>query len=177
MAPFTAYLLAELIHASGVLAVLVSGLIMAQVAPSLIRAEHRRQTLAFWHRARTVSGFAGFRGAVSLAVAHSVPETLDSGEPFPDRAFIVFVTSGDCGERQPPLAHCVRRRRPALLAPSRSAATAMAFHARRPVLRPMTNPAVRVKSSSRYCICGWTSCRVLRLTAGKVPARVRTYSR
>lgn len=169
LAPFTAFLLAELIHASGVLAVVVSGLIMAQVAPSLIRAEHRRQALAFWplltfiingalfvlvgvelqyalrhldrsdlqdaliaigvvsvvlvmvrfaflfssaylvrvldrrpeqrlrrigHRARTVSGFAGFRGAVSLAVALSVPETLDSGEPFPDRAFIVFVTSG-----------------------------------------------------------------------------------
>jgi CPA1 family monovalent cation:H+ antiporter len=169
LAPFTAYLLAELIHASGVLAVVVSGLIMAQVAPSLIRAEHRRQALAFWplltfiingtlfvlvgvelqyalrhlngsdlqnaliaigvvsvvlvavrfaflfasayliraidrrpqqrelrisHRARVVSGLAGFRGAVSLAVALSVPETLDSGAPFPDRAFIVFVTSG-----------------------------------------------------------------------------------
>ena len=169
LAPFTAYLLAEMIHASGVLAVVVSGLIMAQVAPSLIRAEHRRQALAFWplatfiingalivlvgvelqyalrhlsradlrdaliatglvsvvlvavrfaflfasayliraldrrpeqrlrrisDRARVVSGFAGFRGAVSLAVALSVPETLDSGAPFPDRAFIVFVTSG-----------------------------------------------------------------------------------
>jgi CPA1 family monovalent cation:H+ antiporter len=169
LAPFTAYLLAELIHASGVLAVVVSGLIMAQVAPSLIRAEHRRQALAFWplatfiingalfvlvgvelqyalrhlsrsdlrdaliaiaavsvvlvavrfaflfssayliraidrrpeqrlrrmsDRARVVSGLAGFRGAVSLAVALSVPQTLDSGEPFPGRAFIVFVTSG-----------------------------------------------------------------------------------
>lgn len=169
LAPFTAYLLAEQIHASGVLAVVVSGLIMAQVAPSLIRADHRRQALAFWplatfiingalfvlvgvelqyalrhlsrsdlqhaliavgavsvvlvavrfaflfssayliraidrrpeqrlrrmsDRARVVSGLAGFRGAVSLAVALSVPETLDSGAPFPDRAFIVFVTSG-----------------------------------------------------------------------------------
>ncbi|MEU5318592.1 Na+/H+ antiporter [Streptomyces sp. NPDC021056] len=169
LAPFTAYLLAELIHASGVLAVVVSGLIMAQVAPSLIRAEHRRQALAFWplltfiingalfvlvgvelqyalrhlnrsdlqdaliaiavvsvvlvavrfaflfssayliraidrrpeqrlrrisNRARVVSGLAGFRGAVSLAVALSVPVTLDSGAPFPDRDFIVFVTSG-----------------------------------------------------------------------------------
>ncbi|MER7930635.1 Na+/H+ antiporter [Streptomyces sp. NPDC096057] len=169
LAPFTAYLLAELIEASGVLAVVVSGLIMAQVAPSLIRAEHRRQALALWplvtfiingtlfvlvgvelqyalrhlsrndlqdaltaigvvsvvlvlvrfaflfssaylirlidrrpqqrlrrisNRARVVSGFAGFRGAVSLAVALSVPETVDSGAPFPNRAFIVFVTSG-----------------------------------------------------------------------------------
>ena len=48
LAPFTAYLLAELVQASGVLAVVVSGLIMAQVAPSLIRAEHRRQALALW---------------------------------------------------------------------------------------------------------------------------------
>ncbi|MFJ8021494.1 Na+/H+ antiporter [Streptomyces sp. NPDC096311] len=169
LAPFTAYLIAELIEASGVLAVVVSGLIMTQVAPRIIRAEHRRQALAFWplatfiingalfvlvgvelqyavrdlgrsdlqdalvavgvvcavlvavrfaflfcsayliraidqrpqqrqlrisHRLRVVSGLAGFRGAVSLAVALSVPQTLDSGEPFPDRNFIVFVTSG-----------------------------------------------------------------------------------
>lgn len=46
------------------------------------------------HRSRVVSGLAGFRGAVSLAVALSVPTTLDSGEPFPDRDMIVFVTCG-----------------------------------------------------------------------------------
>ncbi|MFI5633552.1 Na+/H+ antiporter [Streptomyces sp. NPDC051664] len=169
LAPFTAYLLAELIEASGVLAVVVSGLIMSQTAPRVVRAEARRQAMAFWpmatfvingalfvlvgvelqdavrtlsradfnhalivvglvsavlvvvrfvflfvsmylirmidrrpqqrllrisHRARVVSGLAGFRGAVSLAVALSVPHTLDSGEPFPDRDLIVFVTSG-----------------------------------------------------------------------------------
>lgn len=48
LAPFTAYLLAELIEASGVLAVVVSGLIMSQVAPRIIRAEHRTQALALW---------------------------------------------------------------------------------------------------------------------------------
>ena len=169
LAPFTAYLLAEFIEASGVLAVVVSGLIMSQVAPRIIPAEHRTQALAFWplatflingalfvlvgvelqyavrdldradlndaliavgvicvvlvavrfaflyastyliraldrrprqrmlrvgHRTRVVSGLAGFRGAVSLAMVLSVPQTLDSGEPFPDRSFIVFVTSG-----------------------------------------------------------------------------------
>jgi Na+/H+ antiporter len=169
LAPFTAYLLAEFIEASGVLAVVVSGLIMSQVAPRIIRADHRTQAMAFWplatfiingslfvlvgvslqyavrnlshpeltdgliavgvvcavlvavrfaflfasayliraldrrprqrllrqsHRARVVSGLAGFRGAISLAVALSVPQTLDSGEPFPDRNFIIFVTSG-----------------------------------------------------------------------------------
>ncbi|NUR98072.1 MAG: Na+/H+ antiporter, partial [Kribbellaceae bacterium] len=56
------------------------------------RPQQRR--LRVGHRARVVSGLAGFRGAVSLAVALSVPQTLDSGDPFPDRSFIVFVTSG-----------------------------------------------------------------------------------
>ncbi|MFD4688973.1 cation:proton antiporter [Streptomyces sp. NPDC058463] len=46
------------------------------------------------HRARVVSALAGFRGAVSLALALSVPYTLDSGGPFPDRDTIVFVTTG-----------------------------------------------------------------------------------
>ncbi|MFF3851296.1 Na+/H+ antiporter [Streptomyces sp. NPDC002328] len=167
--PFTAFLLAEEIEASGVLAVVVAGLIMSQVGPRLIGAATRRQGQAFWslstfllnaslfvlvgleaqsaareltsddlthalitvvvvsvvlvavrfafqfgavylirlldrrpqqrlrrmsHRARVVGGVTGFRGAVSLAVALSVPETLNSGAPFPDRDVIVFVTSG-----------------------------------------------------------------------------------
>jgi CPA1 family monovalent cation:H+ antiporter len=63
----------------------------------LIRAIDRRpqqRLRRISNRARTVSAFAGFRGAVSLAVALSVPETLESGAPFPGRPFIVFVTSG-----------------------------------------------------------------------------------
>ncbi|MFJ8028589.1 cation:proton antiporter [Streptomyces sp. NPDC096311] len=48
LAPFTAYLLAELVEASGVLAVVISGLIMSQVAPRIIPARHRTQALAFW---------------------------------------------------------------------------------------------------------------------------------
>ena len=56
------------------------------------RPEQRLRRMS--DRARVVSGLAGFRGAVSLAVALSVPQTIDSGEPFPGRAFIVFVTSG-----------------------------------------------------------------------------------
>ncbi|MEU9786768.1 cation:proton antiporter [Streptomyces phaeochromogenes] len=46
------------------------------------------------HRARVISALAGFRGAVSLALALSVPYTLDSGGPFPDRDTIIFVTAG-----------------------------------------------------------------------------------
>lgn len=45
-------------------------------------------------RARIVSGFAGFRGAVSLAAALGVPLVLASGEAFPNRDMIVFVTAG-----------------------------------------------------------------------------------
>lgn len=34
---------------------------------------------------------AGFRGAVSLAAALAVPDTIASGMPFPDRDMIIFV--------------------------------------------------------------------------------------
>ncbi|WP_158862421.1 Na+/H+ antiporter [Leifsonia sp. AG29] len=167
--PFLAYLLAETIHASGVLAVVVAGLIISQAGPRTGVAEGRRQTDAFWtlatfllnaslfmlvgielprataalagsdlgmgllaiaavsaliiavrfaylfgtayflrlvdrrpkqrtrrltNRARVVSGFSGFRGAVSLAAALAVPATIGGGHPFPGRDFIVFVTTG-----------------------------------------------------------------------------------
>ncbi|MEU3616463.1 cation:proton antiporter [Streptomyces sp. NPDC006872] len=54
----------------------------------------RQRERRMGHRARVVSALAGFRGAVSLALALSVPYTLDSGGPFPDRDTIVFVTAG-----------------------------------------------------------------------------------
>jgi hypothetical protein len=46
------------------------------------------------NRARVVSGVAGFRGAVSLAAALAVPQTVASGGPFPGRHMIIFVTAG-----------------------------------------------------------------------------------
>lgn len=169
LTPFTAYLLAESVEASGVLAVVVCGLIISRVAPRTSGAVDRlvghsfyevatfllnatlflligleiptavsdlnaaALTRALWtvlvvcvvlvavrigflflsayviraldrrpeqrlrrvsHRSRVVSGLSGFRGAVSLAVALSVPTALDDGAPFPDRDTIVFVTSG-----------------------------------------------------------------------------------
>ncbi|GLZ29410.1 putative Na(+)/H(+) exchanger [Lentzea sp. NBRC 105346] len=48
LTPFTAFLLAELIHGSGVLAVVVCGLTLSQVGPRLIRADTRQQGEAFW---------------------------------------------------------------------------------------------------------------------------------
>jgi Na+/H+ antiporter len=169
LVPFSAFLLAELIHASGVLAVVVAGLIIAFVASRISTAASRRQTesawplgsyilngalfvliglqvqavvqdvaavniglvigtvLAVWmtllvvhfgfqvasaylirlldrrpsqlarcmsNRARVVGAFAGFRGAVSLAIALSVPEALPDGQPLPGRNEIVIVTAG-----------------------------------------------------------------------------------
>jgi CPA1 family monovalent cation:H+ antiporter len=167
--PFAAFLLAEVVDASGVLAVVVCGLVLSQAGPRVIRALTRQQAQAFWGlstfvlngalfvlvglqlqasvrdlpaaeltrglaavaaigaavvgarfgwlfttpylirlldrrpqqrlrrvgaRARVLSAIAGFRGAVSLAAALAVPETLESGAPFPERDLIVFVTSG-----------------------------------------------------------------------------------
>ena len=169
LTPFTAYLIAELVHASGVLAVVVAGLIISQAGPRIGVAEGRRQSDAFWsfstfllnaslfvlvgielprsvgelatrdlgmglvaivgvtvvivaarfvfqfatvflirlldrrpeqkarrmsNRWRVVSSLSGFRGAVSLAAALAVPATVGSGQPFPGRDFIVFVTTG-----------------------------------------------------------------------------------
>jgi Na+/H+ antiporter len=48
LTPFTAFLLAEAIHASGVLAVVVSGLIMSQAGPRVGQASSRQQMEAFW---------------------------------------------------------------------------------------------------------------------------------
>ncbi|WP_288871151.1 Na+/H+ antiporter [uncultured Microbacterium sp.] len=164
--PFTAFLLAEIVHASGVLAVVVAGLIVAWFAPRVTTASSRRQadaawpfgvfllngalfvliglevqyvvheisaaaigrlvliTLAVWAtllvvryvfqlmntpfqrrpevrpapgaraRARAVSTIAGMRGAVSLAIALSVPASLSEGGGVGGRDEIVFVTAG-----------------------------------------------------------------------------------
>lgn len=39
-----------------------------------------------------VVGWTGMRGVVSLAAAISLPRTLDSGAPFPQRSAIIFIT-------------------------------------------------------------------------------------
>lgn len=167
LTPVTAFLLAELVHSSGVLAVVVAGLVLAYHSPRVIRARSRLVALSFWdlftfmlngslfvllgtqvprslrgitshspweslgiaaviaavvlvtrmlwlhlavgglqkidrresrraHRfgpgERTVGGWAGFRGAVSLAAALAVPLTTHSGRPVEERDLIIFVT-------------------------------------------------------------------------------------
>ena len=167
--PFAAFLMADLVDASGVLAVVICGLFMSQVTPRITGAATRQIALPFWAlsttvlssalfvligisahsafrelnsetmaralldivlvtavvigvrwvwlwttpyvirlldrrpsqrfrrvpaRQRTVSAVAGFRGAVSLAAVLAVPETVESGAPFPNRDLIVLIASG-----------------------------------------------------------------------------------
>lgn len=166
LVPFSAFLVAELVHASGVLAVVVAGVIAAWVSPRVTTAASRRQadaawpfgvfllngalfvliglevqyvvheisaaaigrlvlvTLAVWAtllvvrylfqlfnglfqprtpdrpargaraRSRLVSTVAGMRGAVSLAIALSVPAGVPEGVAASGRDEIVFVTAG-----------------------------------------------------------------------------------
>ncbi|MET9229261.1 Na+/H+ antiporter [Lentzea sp. NPDC003310] len=169
LTPFAAFLLAETVHGSGVIAVVTCGLVLAQVGPRIVRADTRQVSYAFWGiatfvlngalfvliglqahsalrsldgsevlatfgaiglvaltvvgtrmlwsyttpyviraldrrpqqrlrrvgaRQRLVSSAAGFRGAVSLAAALAVPETVVGGGPFPFREEIILVTSG-----------------------------------------------------------------------------------
>jgi CPA1 family monovalent cation:H+ antiporter len=61
----------------------------------LIRAIDRREVQrarrANW-RMRLVGGWAGMRGAVSLAAALAIPLHTDSGADFPERDLIIFLT-------------------------------------------------------------------------------------
>lgn len=167
LVPFTAFLVAELIHASGVLAVVVAGLIAAYLGPRISTAASRRQSEAVWPfgvfllngalfvliglevqwvvhqtslrmigwltlatvavwvtllavrflfqllavpfqgrgargahprglrtRMQIVSTVAGMRGAVSLAIALSVPLATPDGARLDGRDDIIFVTAG-----------------------------------------------------------------------------------
>ncbi|MEU7920965.1 Na+/H+ antiporter [Micromonospora zamorensis] len=169
LTPFGAFLLADSVHASGVLAVVVAGLVLAYAGPRVIRARSRVLAYAFWDlstflingglfvllgtqipravrgitstsaqrallivvmvtlavvgtrlafvyltaqvaklrrrrildpsqgpsswRVGTVAGWAGFRGAVSLAAALAVPTMTASGRPVVERDLIIFVTA------------------------------------------------------------------------------------
>jgi len=72
LTPFAAYLLAEEIHASGVLAVVTCGLFLAQVAPRLISAQARQLAGPFW----TVSTFL-LNGALFVLIGMELPSAID----------------------------------------------------------------------------------------------------
>ena len=168
LTPFVAFLVAEEVHASGVVAVVIAGLVLSWAGPRVIRARSRLEAYSFWDlgtfmlngslfvlvgiqipgavrgirsdsighavgialltagtvivirlvwsqaaawvirlvdrrpsqrarrvnwKVRTASGWAGFRGAVSLAAALAVPTVLDDGSTYEERDLIVFTTS------------------------------------------------------------------------------------
>ncbi|WP_433689182.1 Na+/H+ antiporter [Micromonospora carbonacea] len=168
LTPFVAFLAAEELHSSGVLAVVVAGLVLSFAGPRVIRAPSRVLAYAFWDlttflingglfvllgmqipravrgvtstsagqalliavlvagtvlatrmawlhlsayllplvdrrksqralrvgwRIRTAAGWAGFRGAVSLAAALAVPLSTPAGEPVHERDLIIFCTA------------------------------------------------------------------------------------
>ena len=57
----------------------------------LVPAIRRRDPMPPW-RSVVVISWAGMRGVVSLAAALALPLTIESGEPFPRRGLIVFLT-------------------------------------------------------------------------------------
>jgi Na+/H+ antiporter len=90
-------------HSTGQLiayAVIVSGTViltrMVWVYPStyvprfLFRRIRERDPYPPW-QAPTVIGWAGLRGAVSLAAALALPLTTDAGDPFPERQLVIFL--------------------------------------------------------------------------------------
>jgi CPA1 family monovalent cation:H+ antiporter len=78
-------------------AVILSRMLWMFTMPYVIRALDRRPSQRerrVGARARIVIGWSGMRGAVSLAAALALPLTTNSGDPFPDRNLIIFLTFG-----------------------------------------------------------------------------------
>lgn len=87
LTPLLAYLVAEEIHASGVLAVVVAGLYMSQVAPAAIAASARQQGAAFW----TLATFV-LNGALFVLIGMQLPHS--AGELRTDTAAHALVLVG-----------------------------------------------------------------------------------
>jgi CPA1 family monovalent cation:H+ antiporter len=64
---------------------------MTVVVRTLDRRESQRARRSTW-RERTIGAWSGMRGAVSLAAALALPLHTNSGEPFPGRDLILFIT-------------------------------------------------------------------------------------
>ncbi|GAB2474523.1 cation:proton antiporter family protein [Jatrophihabitans fulvus] len=95
--PFSAFLLAESVHASGVLAVVLCGLMMSQLAPRITGAAARQQMSGFWVLATTVLSSALFVlvGLEAVTAAHNLTSS-STGEAF---AYIFAVTGVVIGVR------------------------------------------------------------------------------
>ena len=73
LTPFGAFLLAELVHASGVLAVVVAGLVLAYAGPRVIRARSRVLAYAFWDLATFL-----INGGLFVLLGTQIPRAVRS---------------------------------------------------------------------------------------------------
>ncbi|MER5333508.1 Na+/H+ antiporter [Micromonospora sp. NPDC002717] len=71
LTPFVAFLLAELVHASGVLAVVVAGLVLSYAAPRVVRARSRVLAYAFWDLATFL-----INGGLFVLLGMQIPRAL-----------------------------------------------------------------------------------------------------
>jgi CPA1 family monovalent cation:H+ antiporter len=95
--PFAAFLLADSVHASGVLAVVVCGLLMSQLSPRVTDAVTRQQTTAFWSLATTVLSSALF--VLVGQQAHAAARELTSGSVGPAVGYVLAATAAVIGTR------------------------------------------------------------------------------
>jgi CPA1 family monovalent cation:H+ antiporter len=95
--PFAAFLLADVVHASGVLAVVVCGLFMSQVAPRITAAATRQIITPFWALSTTVLSSVLFV-LIGLS-AHSAVRGLNGTSLVPALVDIVVVTAVVIGVR------------------------------------------------------------------------------
>ena len=95
--PFAAFLLADAIHASGVLAVVVCGLFMSQVTPRITGAVTRQIVIPFWALSTTVLSSALFV-LVGLS-AQSAFRGLDSASTLRALLDVLVVTAVVIGVR------------------------------------------------------------------------------
>jgi CPA1 family monovalent cation:H+ antiporter len=82
---------AALVCAAVILLRYVWGFTMTVVIRTLDRRPSQVARRSTW-QLRVVSGWAGMRGAVSLAAALALPLHTNAGDPFPDRDLIQFIT-------------------------------------------------------------------------------------
>ncbi|WP_433048787.1 Na+/H+ antiporter [Dactylosporangium sp. CS-033363] len=71
LTPFVAFLLAEAVHASGVLAVVACGLVLSQTGPRTVGARTRTQAVSFWSLTTYV-----LNGALFVLIGMQLPDSV-----------------------------------------------------------------------------------------------------
>ena len=75
-----------------VIALRMAGAFLTTFVPRKLSATIRRRERSAGWKGAFIVGYTGMRGVVSLAAALSIPLLLDSGEAFPQRNLIIFIT-------------------------------------------------------------------------------------